>query len=363
MAPVYGTKSLIDTLASFDATNIQDYGLDRLQANLDLIMRVHNRMMDELLATFITPTTDKIRRYGNFVRGEWIEVDEFGAADTQKVAFAGVDVGFPLRSFQFATGWTDKYFDKATPADEIASNVAMRDGDYVNLIKAIKRALFTSTNNLSYVDRLDNGVTLPVRALLNADGTFIPPDQFGNEFTPGTHTHYLANATLTDAAVQSAVDTVVEHGLDGGELRIYINRADEGTVTAMASFDRYSDPLLRPGGGSTADVAVGGLYNREQGDDKAIGLWDGWAEVWLKPWVPANYVVVVVLRNRGPRVIAMRRDTYPGAGQIRPRGGHRHLPLSAEHWERDFGMGVWRRDKAAVLFAAGGTYVIPAITA
>jgi hypothetical protein len=349
-------------MRTFDRDNIFDYGLDRMQSELNLLLDAHNSIVNDLMGTFVEQTTDRIRRYGDVLTGELIEVDEYGAADVQKAGFVGVNIGFPLRAYQRATGWTQLFFESKTPADMAKEFIAMRDGDLNNLRRAIQRALYTSTNNLNYIDRRVDGMELPLRAMLNADSTPISPDPFGAAFNGASHTHYLASATFTDAVLQTAVDTVIEHGLDGGQVRIYINRAQEAAVAGFASFDAYLPERIRPGGGATADVALGGTLDNSVMDNHAIGLWDGYAEVWIKPWCLANYVTVLKVGASGGAVIAMRTRPFAGAGGLRVINGHTHLPMSATTWQREFGMSAWNRSAGAILQMNNGTYQIPTIT-
>jgi hypothetical protein len=238
--------------------------------------------------------------------------------------------------------------------------VAAERADTAQVRASLSRALFTPTNNLTYKDRLVDGVTLPLRALLNADGAAIPDDEFGNTFNGATHTHYLATASLIAANIESAVTTVVEHGVTG-RMVIYINRAQETAVSGFANFDPYMLPMVRPGGGSTADVTDTDiepfdLYNR------AIGVWNGAIEVWVKPWVPASYIVVADI-DPGRRILARRRREGNAAlDALQIVADDEKYPLRAQTMEREFGVSVWAREKAAVLYTGGGSYVTPTFT-
>lgn len=361
----YGTLVTIDTLQAIDAANIFEYGEDLLYQHIRDLLDIHNAQVRDMTTLLVEPTTERVARYGNqAVTAEMVEVDEFGAADVQKTAVVGHDIGWPLRKFQYALGWTRNYFEVKSVADLAKEYVAAQDADAKNVRRKILQALFHPTNNTAYQDRFIDGVTLPLRALINADGTTLPMDEYGNTFDGSTHTHYLARAggTLAASDVTALVDTVVEHGVHGGEVVLYINKAQQAAVSAMALFDPFQKPLIEPGPGSTADVVAGGrVLNPYTVDDRPIGVWDGYVIVWTKPWMPANYLATIITGGRNPKVLRQRRRNVAGYGDFRLVGQHDHFPLRADHMEREFGVSVWNRVGAAVMYAGGTSYVEPTI--
>lgn len=360
--PNYGTLSLLDTLATIDKDNAFTYGEDRLYAHIADLLKAHNAMTQDMLGLFAAPTVDKIRRYGaQTVGGVMVEADEWGAADVQKTSVAGYNVGFPLRSYQYALGWTKKYFEVKTVADIAKEFIAAKDADIKNIKAQMLRAL-TRATNYTFTDRLDDSVDLPVKALMNADSTSIPPDEYGNTFNGATHTHLLARvSTFAASDVTAAIDTVVEHGVGGGQVLLLINRAQEAAVSAFTPFTPLQAPMIAPGPGSTADVPLFANDNPYRIDDKPIGIWDGYVVVHVKPWVPANYLFVVLVNSNQPKVLAIRNRPIAGYGQFRIVGEHDHFPLRAQWFEREFGIGVWGRLQAAVLYIGGTSYVAPTV--
>lgn len=365
MAKTYGTLQLLDELATIDAGNVFDYGEDRLYAHLSDMLTVHNAMTQDVFGLLVGNTTDNVRRFGaQTVAGEMVEVDEYGAADIQKTRVAGYDIGFPLRDYQYAIGWTRKYFETHAPADLAKEFIASKTADIINLKKQALRALFRATN-YTFIDRLTNSQSLPVKALQNADGSQIPMDAFGTSFNAATHTHLVGynSAAVVAADIVALIRNVVEHGVNGGVVRIYINRAQEATVRGFTSnFDGLQPPMLDPGGGSTADVVRGPRDTPYVIDDRLIGIWDGFVEVWVKPWIPANYYLACLVGGTNEKVVEMRRRNIAGYGQYRMVAEHEHFPLRAQHFEREFGMGVWNRLGAAILYGGGTSYVAPVIT-
>lgn len=349
----YGTLNTLDTLAASQQT-VAAFGEDNAFTAIQAALDAHNNIMNSVLDNFVERTTDNLRRYGGADNMSMDEVDEFGRGDAQKIA-AGVNIGFPLRLFDVTVQWTRKFFQNATGAELASQFTAVLDAHRKRVTREVKKAIFTPTNNTTYVDRLKANVTLPLRAFANADSQSIPIGPNGEVFNSATHTHYIARAAALAASDISAVLTLVrEHYATGNEF-LYINQAQEAVIrTFTTNFTQYVDSRIIPA--STAQVGRGNLppfnlYNRP------IGLFDG-AEVWVKPWIPAGYafawidtVKPLVLRTRsadsGNLTIAAEDEAYP---------------LRARTMESEFGVGVWQRVGGAVLdITDATTYVAPTI--
>jgi hypothetical protein len=357
----YGTLSLADTLATVDAENIYEYGEDRLFAYVDSILTAHNAIVADMMGTFVEFTNDRIRRWGNDNQLEMVDADEFGSADAQKMGVTGQDIGFPLRAYQAAVQWTRLYFEERTIREFAAVFDGILTGDILGLERSVKNALFKPTNQLTYVDRRTDSITLPLRALANADGAYIPRDKFGNAFDASTHTHYMGRAggSFVAGDVSALVENVIEHNL-GGNLLIYINRNDADLYAAFANFTEFQRPLLIPAPGGTSDLARG-VADPYEVDNRPIGIWDGFATVWTKPWVPANYSVAF-LTGGAEDVLAFRTRSGAGRGDLRMVARDEHYPLRAELLQREFGISVFNRIGAAILYHGGTSYVMPTIT-
>lgn len=362
--PNYGTLSLLDTLMVRDNANVFDYGEDLLYQSLNDLLDVHNTMTQQMITLFVEYTTDNIRRFGaGSVSGEMVEIDEWGLSDVQKTAVTGYDIGFPLRNYQYSLGWTRKYFELKAVSDIAKEFVAAQEADVRNIKRQLLKALFNPTN-YSFIDRLANSQTLPVKRLINADSTAIPINEFGTTFNGATHTHYLARAGGAVAAsdITAAIDTVVEHGVGGGQVLLLINKAQEAAVAAMTPFTPLQAPMVDLGPGSTVElVARMSRENPYRIDDRPIGVWDGYVVVHTKPWIPANYIVVIVVGSQKGKVLTFRTRPVNGYGLFQMRAEHEHYPLRAQHMEREFGVGVWQRFGASILYTGNTTYTAPTI--
>lgn len=349
----YGTLSTLDTLRS-SQQSIASFGEDRAFDAIETARLAHNEQFNGMLMDFVERTTDRQRRYGGAASMSLDEVDEHGRADAQKVP-GGVTVGFPLRLFQASVQWTRKFMQNATTQELAAQFTAAQDAHILRLQREIKRAIFRSTN-ATFTDTLVDNVDLAVKAFVNADGAAIPSGPNGETFDGATHTHYLARVgALAASDISGAIETVLEHHAMG-EVRIYINRASETAIRGFTSnFTPYIDARIVPGSGVTVangQLDQSNMYNR------AIGVFDS-AEVWVKSWVPANYMFVFVKGAPKPLVI---RERTPGSSGLMLAADDEAYPLRAQTLEAEFGVGVWNRTNGAVLYTGGTSYVNPTIS-
>jgi len=349
----FGTLSTLDTLAA-SQQSIAAYGEDNAFEGIELARQAHNAIVQEMISGFIETTTDRQRRYGGNDDMAMDEVDEFGRGDAQKIT-AGVTVGFPMRLFDVSVQWTRKFMQNAKVSELAAQFVAAQTAHIKALQREIKRAIFTATNS-TFVDKHVDGVSLAVKALVNADSAAIPVGPNGETFTAASHTHYIARVgTLAATDITAALELVIEHH-NTGQAMLLINRASEAAIRGFTSnFTPYTDVRIIPGSGTqtaTGTLNPTNLYNR------AIGIFDG-AEVWVKPWVPANYMFAYI--NGAPKPLVLR-ERNPGSSGLQIAAEDEAYPLRAQTLEAEFGVGVWTRTNGAVLYTGGTSYVSPTIT-
>src|SRR4051794_28385825 len=125
MAGRVGTHG-IETLLAARFTSAARFGLNNIAVILARDLDVHNTLMQQMLEDFCDVTGDRQRIYGTSDSGVMYSVDEFGRAPTQRPSI-GVTVGFPLKLWQYALGWTRKWLQTHTPADmAIAQQAAQK---------------------------------------------------------------------------------------------------------------------------------------------------------------------------------------------------------------------------------------------
>lgn len=348
----YGTLSVLEDLA--EDTQPVAGREDEIAARFSEALDIHNRLFADMVGDLAMLTDQPELALGAADEAIIDELDEWGAADASKAANFG-QVGFPLRIYGGTIQWTRTYFEMVSAAELAAQLDAFAAADLRRFQNLLKTVLFNNTNTSNYFDRLQSKRTYTLRALLNADGQSIPPGPSGTSFDGSTHTHYLANATLTEAAVQGLIDTVVEHGVDG-QVVVYINKADEATVRGFTGFAPYLDARVTVTGASQVGSQSLDVNNP---DNRAIGVFGG-AEVWVKPWVPADYQVALDLGSTfKPLGIRTRTGSLTGSGAFRIIADHEHYPLRAQNLGREYGVSVYGRWKAAVLYSDNAAYAPP----
>jgi hypothetical protein len=356
MPPVYGTLTTLDTLQA-QRTSVVEYGEDLAYGAIATLLAAHNQITNEMLGEFVDTTTDRRRRFGGPSSMYMDVVDQGGLADVQKIS-AGVDVGFPLRKYQVAIGWDRDFLEVATPQELLAQFQAGRDADINAVQRELKKAIFNSVNTAAYLDINVDNQSLPLKAFINADGFPLPTGPNGEIFDGSTHTHYLATASFVAADLTSLISTVVEH-YNTGSVRVYINRAQETAIRGFTGFTAYVPVQIVP-----AVTSVRAIKNLDETNlyNRAIGFFDaggGAAEVFVKPWVPANYLFAYNIAAPPGVTMRVRNATR---GQLRLVADNEMYPLRAQTMEREFGMSIWNRVNGAVLYTGGGSYVVPTIT-
>lgn len=353
--PNYGTIDTLDTLAA-NLLPVAQIGEDRVWETIEAALAAHNAILREQLEQFVDFTTDQLLAYGGLEGMEMQELDQYGIPDAQSV-ITGDTMGFPLRLRGNALQWTRAAIQIMTGQEMARQVTALESADRRKISYDFKRALFIPTN-YTFKDRLMNGVALPVKALVNADGAPIPLGPEGEEFDGATHNHYLASAVLDNAAVDNAVQTVTQH-YGEGTVYIYINQGNEVAFTALTNFTEY--PLLNIVAPITEERATGGVRTPFRMNNRAIGIYKtGSAEVWVKPWIPLGYIFVWV--DGAPKPLVYRtRPNVPGAGELQLVIENDDYPLRARAYTREYGIAVRNRTNGAVLYIGGGTYVTPTI--
>jgi hypothetical protein len=356
---MYGTLSVLDTLAATQQS-VVDYGEDRAWDQINVLLAVHNQQMQDMLGDLIERTTDRQRRYGTTASKTMQELDEFGRPQPQKVT-AGATLGFPLRLYGDALQWTRKFLQTGGSAAQMAAEIrSMLDSDRRLTMYELKRALFTPTN-YTFADRLIDGVDLSVKALINADSSTVPLGPNGETFDGATHTHYLYTASTSLAAADvSGLQTTVRQHSAMGTVDLYINSAQETAMRGLTGFVAHIYGYISRGGGATADVTNQALSPNNPGD-RSIGFF-GESEVFVKPWVASGYVLAI---NNGTPDRPLILRTRPGAGELQLVSEFANHPLQARSYEREFGIGVYNRVAAAVLFidaGGAGAYTAPTLT-
>jgi len=344
----------ISSLLAANNQSLASYGTDRIAQILAADNDAYNAQVDNFLADFTLTTSDRQVLAGSSIGGNMVELDEFGRPPTQK-DIPGYLVGLPLRKFGFATGWTQDWLDQATPADLAIKQQAAQAADLRRTRYEIATAIFNPTN-YTFNDALVDNVPLPVKAFINADSSPMQNGPNGEVFDGTTHTHFDGVAALTAAAVSASVTDVAEHR-NGVKLRICINQADLAAFSALAGFTPLQLAYLQQVSLSSSAVLEPRL-DITKTDNRLVGYFNA-AEVWTKPWVPQNYLVI--FDTEAPIKPLARRVRTNDRGLYIAAELDTH-PLHAQYIQRYQGFAAWGRVALAVLRFNNATYAAPALT-
>lgn len=335
---------------------LRNVGEDRLWAYFDYQLTAYNAVMEELTSLLTFSTEKPIARYGAGGTLVMVPADEFSRPDAQRLG-PGYSLGFPIRQFQVGLGWTREYFRRRTAKEWQEHVDAMTLADETMIINSIRGGIFGPVNTTFPDPDFGN---LSVKALLNADGSFIPSYN-GISFNAGTHTHYLVSATTSPslANLQALKLHVTEHG-HRGNLVLYINEAQEPAIRALTPdfVAKQQIGIVNPLG-SFAVVA-----DTENGIGRIIDM-----EVRVRNWVPAGYLFCFneYGANSPQNPLARRLSPFPEDNTLRlvaTTDLADKFPLQAEYAERWYGIGAYNRSNGAVMqIKASGSYDTPTLGA
>lgn len=344
-----GIKDLLEVRT----LSAEKYGLNIIAAVLQQDMENHNAIMTDMVGTFAEVSDDIQRLYGAGNTIRFSQVDEFGRSHTQKNT-TGSAVGFPLRRFQAAIGWTADYLSRATPADMAQTQLAVQNGHALQIRSELQAAIYGSSN-YTFKDFLVRNFSIGVKRFVNADGAEIPNGPNGETFDGSTHTHYLANASLDDTHAASLVSTVTEHH-QNGQPQVFINAADEAAWRALTNFKPYIDSRLTLNANANQPDK---RLNPFLTNNRPIGLY-GAAEVWVKPWAVSGYAVCMDVSAAAGKPLVARVPAGQTQIVLKPAAEIVMFPLQAKYMNSDYGFGVWTRTNGAVLDFGHGSYTDPA---
>lgn len=352
-----GTYTL-NQLLSYDDTFAVEFGEDTIAQVINDDLEAFNRRIEEqvmLLAAPVTTIEGRLAKYGTSISGTMTELSEHGRTVTAR-AKPGVNVGFPMRLYGFAAGFSRMYLLQSTVRD-VALRAAKAQSAYNTRIqKEIQRALYLSSN-YTFDDRhTPNPIDLPVKRLVNADGEDIPNGPNGETFDGSTHTHYNANNGWDNDTLKTAIDDLTEHGHTSA-VKMFIDKSDESAVKALTDFEAYPDPRMIFRNTDTPEMTLD-LSNT---GNRAIGIF-GDAEVWVKPWAIADYAFITAI-DEEEKPLKFRQHNIAQARGLQLVAEDEDYPLRAENFEAYLGFGVWSRTNGVVYYAGGAAYTDPTIEA
>lgn len=344
----------IEDLRLVKYASAAEFGLDTINKVLQQDLANFNAAMNDQIKLLAEPLTEQSRVYGTSGSLQFDELDEFGVPVSRKNP-VGETVSFPLRFFGASIGFTERAFALKTPAELVEKVLQGQRGYAETVTREMKRAIFNNAN-YNFVDSLYNGVTLGVKRFINADSSTIPVAPDGTTFDGSTHTHYLARAsTLANTDIDGVLDTVAEHGLNAG-LKLFINKAQVSDLSGISStkFVPLSSAFISYNASDSTIVRM----DLSDTANYLAGYWDGKYEVWVKSWIPANYILAAAV-DEPEKPLGYRQ--LPGLQGLRIDAEYEQFPLIAKNMVAQFGFGVWNRLAGAVLYIGATSWANPSL--
>lgn len=364
----------LDALRVAQGTPI-DYDRDELTVQIGMLLEAHNHLCAEQLSMFCNFSPERFVRLGATDSVNMMQLDAGGIPTAQKVYVIGSNQGWPLRRFGIGLQWNNEYWAQKDMKQFANQLEAILTADKKLLASRIRRAFLKSTGE-TFVDFLKDQMPLPVKPLINADGTAIPPNPYGVTFDNSNHTHYMycgsgnadsGSAAFTDTGntawnnsstaaskahnLDAMLANLREHYTDGSNIFL-VSQTEaaffapaNGNGSQIPGFQKAEYTVIKPS--QNRDVLQGlGFYNPENSYDRFIGVYDG-TEVWVKPWVPAGYVLLFNVSAPKPLQVRVNDTTglpgttvngsnSMGGGDLRMVFEYQPYPLYAQAMVRDF---------------------------
>lgn len=354
------TLSILD-VDGYGDIRVKDYGVDRAWEQFDVFRAEHNKITESMFDHLLQGVTeDRLRRFGDVdtLTMERVEM-EYGAPSVKAAAMQPYEMGLPIFKLGVNQQWTKDAVSLMTVNQFNKQLVAVLTADIRALRTELGKALFRNTS-YDFRDRYSgDGRILPVRALANADSLPLPVGPLGETFDGSSHSHYGTSASISDAAVKALVKNVMEHTTTGVPV-IEINAANEAEMRALTGFTAAQDPRLILGVNITHIQDKLDLWNP---NDRFIGIIESGAEIWVRPYIPANYLLCYVRGGELEKPLTQRRHMLHSTELMVKESLTLHPSLEAREITRVTGFGVTNRISAAILQKTGGSYAVPSIYA
>jgi hypothetical protein len=333
-----------------------DYDISKIFAVIADDLKNYNSQVAEAMSAFCEKKDEQVTVFNTTTDRTFVEQDEFGIPVSKKGA-AKWEVATGVRKWQTTLGWTKEYLQMKTPAELANAYNEIQIFDNKNIVRMIKQAIFNNAN-VTYTDNHYNAASLTLRRFWNADGSAMPANNSGTTFNGGSHTHYIARAgTLANSDVDGVLNTVLEHDQTLG-VSMYINAAQIADLKGISStkFVALGSSLMVYNATDTTQRK----FDMSDLSNYCAGIWDGKIEVWVKPWVPANYILVMA-SGESVKPLQYRELPYESMKGIQLDSVSFAEPLVAQTATRYAGINVLNRSAGAVLYTGGTSWSNPTL--
>lgn len=353
----------ISTLDQLNAVELNgsaiEYGLDRINVEVNKTLQMYNKQVDELLSAEICENlTEQVKVFNTGEIGEGIEGNEFSRGMTMNTN--GIwQVGFILKKYLFNVGYTFDWLQIASVGEVSRKLIELQGMHQKNTRKQIMKALFTLNTNDTSRDEFDNGEEVTVRGFWNADSSNMPANAAGKTFDGSSHSHYLGSVSGSVAAsdINGLINTIVEHDVTEG-LFLAINPEDTSTIEAFTSnFTPLASPVMNY---NVTDVTKL-TQTSDDMNNRQIGFWNRWIPVWTKPYVPQHYMTCLSTGNSMGKPIGRRLHKVSAMRGLRLNSTSLMEPLITERAISFEGYGILNRSAGGVLLMNNSSYSAPTL--
>jgi hypothetical protein len=183
-----------------------------------------------------------------------------------------------------------------------------------------------------------------------------------NSESPAVDTHYYAQSAAIGSGnnplltLQTELD---EHPENSGPYVMFVNSADQSTITGLAAFvELPSAQIATPAPQTTDDRLNATLGITLPRTAIVLGVYNN---LWIVQWnaIPAGYQLTIA--TGGPKPLKRRQEPITALqGFINVGERMERFPYFRQEWLRRCGFGGWGRVSAVVSYCGtSGTYAIP----
>ncbi|HEU5223573.1 MAG TPA: hypothetical protein VFU07_07815 [Candidatus Lumbricidophila sp.] len=353
-------------------TTVDGISLSGIWEEFQTALTQWNTGRSAIAALFTANTTDSsalIPLDGN--RVDFQQASEFGQPVGVGVAPGYLRLAFPLDSFDLATRFTRKFLQKA-PAEQIrALQVAAQEADNRLVFNKVMSSVTTPTGG-TWGTRPMNDEGQTIYSLYAGAADDKPPTAPDNATFAANHTHFLVSGTATvdSSDLEDVMSKVTEHGRGlksaGETLVVLVNKQEGNQIrkfragevnnnAAVATFDFI--PSAAAPAYLTDQTLIGDRPPTTFNGLEVLGSY-GDALIVQHPLMKAGYMVAVAAG--GNSTVGFRQSPVAAYQGLNLIPGNAAYPLVDAFYERQFGVGVWHREAAAVIqIKASGTYDVP----
>ncbi|MCH6229332.1 hypothetical protein MK786_01080 [Microbacterium sp. CFH 31415] len=344
--------------------------LDSVWTELQDALKAWNDGRSAVAALFTTNTTDSYDLLP--LDGGRVDLEvasEFGVPVAGRVEPKYYAVGHDLKWYDFATRYTRKFLRDAKTPQIQSQHIAAQEGDNRLIFNSIMATLMTPSGG-AFPARGTNPEGQTIYSLYAGAADDKPPTAPDGTTFAANHTHFLVSggATVDSGDLDDVIAKVTEHGRgtkESGEQMVVLVHKQEGDkirAFRVADGDRYdfiataNEPAYL-----TDQTLVGERPPATFNGLDVLGSY-GNALIVEHTLAKAGYMVAVAAGGENP--VAFRQHPIADNQGFRlVQGPLARYPLIESIYERGFGLGIRRRDAAAVIqIKASGTYTAPSWT-